>query len=124
MRISITLYGKATTISVDDTLMDYLGAHVVKDKPNLHKNAKRQQDWSKQFIRDVVLQRADVPVKDLSQFVQRHIIHAIAADGLVDIIAERGPRYKKEPADPAALFSSKEEYERVKASMQALANTA
>ena len=124
MRISITLNGKATTISVDDTLMDYLGAYVVKDKPKLHKNAKRQQDWSKQFIRDVVLQRTDVPAKDLSQFVQRHIIHAIAADGLVDIIAERGPRYKKEPVDLASMFSSKDEYERVKASMKTLSNTA
>lgn len=124
MRISITLHGKATTISIDDTLMYYLEAYVVKDKPTLHKNTKRQQEWAKQFIREVVLQRPDVPSKDLSQFVQRHILHAIAADGLIDIIAERGPRYKKEPADPAALFSSREEYERVKASMQTLANPA
>lgn len=104
MRISITLSGKATTISVDDTLMDYLGATMVKNSPRLHTNAKRQQEMAKEFIRDVILQLPDVPNRDVSQYVQRKIICAVAADGLDAIIDTRGPRYKKEPANLARLF--------------------
>lgn len=104
MRISITLNGKATTISVDDTLMDYLGAVLVKSSPKLHARAKRQQDMAKSCIRETILQQADVPSKDLSQYVQRMIIHMIAEHGLADIIQSRGPRYKKEPFDIASLF--------------------
>ena len=119
MRISITLKGKATTISVDETLMDYLGAYLVDDKPKLHKNAKRQQEWAKQFIREVILVRPDVPSKDLSQYVQRHIIEAIAAPGLADIIETRGARYKKEPFDVASLFASPAEFAQAKATLAA-----
>jgi len=115
MRISITLDGKATTISVDDTLMDYLGAYLVAEKPKLHKNAKRQQEWAKQYIREAILTRSDVPGKDISQYVQRYILHAIAAPGLADIIEARGARYKKQPFDVASLFASPAEYARAQA---------
>lgn len=115
MRISITLEGKATTISVDDTLMDYLGAYLVAEKSKLHKSAKRQQEWAKQYIREVILMRPDVPGKDLSQYVQRHIIHAIATPGLADIIEARGARYKKQPFDVASLFASSAEFARTQA---------
>ena len=115
MRISVTLEGKATTISVDDTLMDYLGAYLVIEKPKLHKNAKRQQEWAKQYIREVILTRPDVPGKDLSQYVQRHIVHAIAAPDLADIIDARGEPYKKKPFDVASLFASPSEFARAQA---------
>lgn len=121
MRISITLEGKATTISVDDTLMDYLGAYLVAEKSKLHTNAKRQQEWAKQYIREVILMRPDVPGKDLSQYVQRHIIHAIAAPGLADIIEARGARYKKQPFDVASLFASPAEFARAQAEARRMA---
>ena len=121
MRISITLKGKATTISVDDTLMDYLGAYLVAEKSKLHKNAKRQQEWAKQYIRGEILTRPDVPGKDLSQYVQRHIIHAIAAPGLADIIEARGARYRTQPVDAASLFTSPAEFARAQAEAERMA---
>ena len=96
MRISVTINGKATTISVDDTLIDYLGAALVMPAPKLHGSAKIQQDKAKQFIRDEILSSPAMPDKDISQFVQRRIIKLIAADGLDTIIEVRGPRFRRE----------------------------
>lgn len=104
MRISITRSGKATTISVDDTLMDYLGASLVKSSPKLHTNAKRQQQLAKEFIRESILGGSEPPIKDLSQYVQRMIIHSIAETGLAAIVEARGPKYKRESLDIACLF--------------------
>ena len=99
MRISVTFSGKATTISVDDTLIDYLGAFLVQDKPKQHSNAEGQLKAAKKYIRNTILKRPNVPSQELSQYVQRIIIHTIAAPELCDILITRGERYKKEPFD-------------------------
>ncbi|WP_263406623.1 hypothetical protein [Candidatus Dactylopiibacterium carminicum] len=42
MRLHVICHGKKTTISIDDILMDYLGAWLVEDEPKLHAKAKTQ----------------------------------------------------------------------------------
>lgn len=109
MRISIKINSKATTISVDDTLIDYLGAWLVADAPKYHGRARHQQVRAKNFIREHILSSPALPGKDISQFVQRRIIQLIAAEGLGAIIDKRGPRYKKEKFDIATLFGGDRE---------------
>lgn len=104
MRIHVTANGKHTSISVDETLIDYLGARMVQDRPKLHTNAQRQQEIAKEYIRDVILQQPDLPTKNVSQYVQRTIISVIAAGELESIIEARGPRYESGPVDLASLF--------------------
>ena len=101
MRVHVTCKGKKTTVSVDDVLIDYLGASLVAKYPKFHKNAKFQLEQALDMIRRYAEVCAEEPSEDtLSSRVQAAIIRGIAAPGLADTIHVRGPRYKKAPPAP------------------------
>lgn len=95
MQIHITLKGKPTTVSVDDILFDYFGAWLVDESPELHSKAKTHHDRSKNAIKRIC-RDPDLPIKNVSQFVQQRIIELIAAPHLKGILEIRGPRYELE----------------------------
>ena len=105
MRLHVTCQGKKTTISIEDQLIDYLGAWLVEKLPRYHNNAEKQLDKAKDYIRRY-LAAADgaevLPAKNLSQHVQAHIIELIAAPYIADILKARGPRHAIAPARQAA----------------------
>ncbi len=93
MRIHVTANGKATSISVDETLMDYLGAHFVRDKPKLHTDAEKQLELAKIRIQEFVRSSKELPDRDLSQFVQNVILSYIVNPEYEKILETRGPRF-------------------------------
>ncbi|MES2947519.1 MAG: hypothetical protein V4858_03160 [Pseudomonadota bacterium] len=96
MRIHVTANGKATSISVDETLVDYLGAHFVRNEPKLHANAERQLERAKGRIQEFVRTSKGLPDKDLSQHVQRVILSYIVNPDYEKILETRGPRFDAE----------------------------
>lgn len=122
MRLHVTCHGKQTTVSIDDQLIDYLGAWIVEDHPQYHTRAKKQQDEAKAYIKRYVATIGDdLPTKNLSQHIQAFIIQVIAAPGLEAIIKARGPRYQKSKPDLRAMFP---DYDKILAEMTAKTNTA
>lgn len=100
MRLHVICHGKKTTISLDDQLVDYLGAWLVEHHPKWHGNAKKQHEMATAHIRRYieVAAKADVlPPTNLSQHVQAYIIESIAAPCIAPILKVRGPRHKSEP---------------------------
>lgn len=100
MRLHVTYHGKKTTISLDDQLVDYLGAWLVENQPKRHGNAKKQYEMATDHIRRYIAAAANadvLPAKNLSQYVQAHIIESIAAPYIAPILKARGPRYKSAP---------------------------
>ncbi len=105
MRLHVICHGKKTTISIDDILMDYLGAWLVEADPKLHVKAKVQHTFAQDYIKRYIAKMGDrLPTKNISQNVQAFIIRSIAAPGLEEIIKARGPRYKKEKLDLSSLI--------------------
>ncbi|TXT37431.1 MAG: hypothetical protein FD135_3607 [Comamonadaceae bacterium] len=92
MKFHVTLKGKPTSISVDDVLVDYLGAWVVRNFPKYHSQAKFQYNEAKDFIK-VLCDDPALPNKNVSQFIQAKIIRRISEPHLAPIIETRGPRY-------------------------------
>ena len=110
MRLHVTHHGKKTTISVDDILMDYLGAWLVEEDETLHPNAKKQLQKATSFLQRYVTRYTDsLPEKNLSQHVQGRVIQLIAAPHLANILKARGPRYVKPKFDISTLFKDKDE---------------
>lgn len=93
MRIHVTANGKATSISVDETLMDYYGAHLVTESPKLHTNAEKQFKRAKKSIQNFVRTSENLPEKDLSQYIQKILIENIVGPHLDQILKVRGPRF-------------------------------
>lgn len=109
MRIHVTYRKKNTTISVDDVLIDYLGAWYLADHPELHKNAERQLAAALGAVRRIVKGIEQMqPDGTLSSQVQRMIIEQIAKPGLAEIIKARGPLPKKDrrPVEPPEDLSN------------------
>lgn len=105
MRLHVTCHGKKTTISIDDQLMDYLGAWLAEVDQKFHGKAKWQHEQALAYIRRYVARQGDdLPTKNLSQHIQGLIVRLIAAPGLDSIIEARGPRYKKSRPDPLATI--------------------
>lgn len=113
MRIHVTANGKATSISVDETLIDYLGARAVRNKPNLHTNAEEQLEKAKNGIQEFVRTSKDLPDKNLSQYVQKMIIENIVNPEFEKILEARGPRFDAK-AKRAALLSDPANQARLK----------
>lgn len=101
MRIHVTYRGKKTTISIDDVLLDYLGAWMVEGHQEHYAEAKFQMDLAISQARKFAtnLEKSGAAARNLSQQVQGLIIGAISAPRLIDIIEARGPRYKKPPPE-------------------------
>lgn len=99
MRVHVTYFGKKTTISVDDVLVDYLGAWIVEGKEHFYADPKIQFENAVKQIRRFVsnLEEDGGTATNLSQQVQSLIIEAVAGNGLKDILNARGPRYQKPP---------------------------
>lgn len=93
MRIHVTANGKHTSISVDETLLDYLGARMVQKRPKLHTNAQRQLELAKAQIQEFVRESRTLPEKNLSQYVQSMIVEQIINPELQTILDARGPRH-------------------------------
>jgi len=100
MRIHVTHYDKVTTISIDDQLVDYLGAILVKDDPKSweYKSGNKQR---KKAIAEIKRQLAVdasyglLPTKNLSQHVRKMVIKWIAHPAISKILAYRNPPDKK-----------------------------
>lgn len=101
MRVHVTYFGKKTTISVDDVLVDYLGAWIVEGRERFYADSKTQFENAVKQIRRFVsnLEEDGGAATNLSQQVQSLIIEAIAGNGLKDILKARGPRYQKPPKE-------------------------
>lgn len=96
MRVHVTVRGKRTTISVDDVLIDYLGAYLVREHSRKHHSFDDQQRAAKACIARALADDVDVPERNLSQHIQALIIKRIAAPGLDEILAKRGaPKPKR-----------------------------
>lgn len=93
MRIHVTANGKATSISVDESLVDYFGAHLVRNTPKLHTDAEVQLKKAKRNIQEFVRTSKSLPDKDLSQYVHRVILNNIMNPEYVKILEIRGPRF-------------------------------
>lgn len=116
MRVHITCHGKKTTVSIDDLLIDYLGAWLVAEHPHLHSKAKKQHDYAIGYIKQYVEKKGEFfPEKNISQHIQAFIIRMIAAPGLADIIETRGSRYQKKQTDSETLAKWQAEMEAKKA---------
>lgn len=94
MLVHVTISGKKTTVSIDDVLMDYLGAWIVRGDPSLYGKAKRQQQEARKCVRDRLVKMNDAPSKNLSQFIQECIIRLIVDEQLTSILDVRGDPYK------------------------------
>lgn len=100
MRIHVRHNGKKTTISVDDVLVDYLGAWCCSGQPEFHLDIKVQMKMVLDVVRRIVnAAESEDTTAPLSGRVQAMIIKLIAQEGLRDIVEARGPltRPKKEP---------------------------
>lgn len=106
MRIHVTANGKATTVSVDDVLIDYLGAITVRKNPKHHTDAKRQHEGAKRAVQKLVLSADDLPQKNLSQYVQKTIIEHIATPDLEAILTARGARFVPPKQSPRPVGDS------------------
>lgn len=98
MRIHVSYQGKKTTISVDDKLIEYLGAYLVQHTEKYHSNAKFQAFLALDKIRNFVSEEGEIgglPSKNLSQYVQSRVINWIIDPVIVDILSVRGPLPKK-----------------------------
>lgn len=98
MRIHVSYQGKKTTISVDDKLIGYLGAYIVKNTQKYHSDAKLQAYLALQEIRALVSKEGEtggLPSSNLSQHVQSRVINWIIDPVIVDILSVRGPLPKK-----------------------------
>lgn len=103
MRIHVTHNGKNTTISVDDVLIDYLGAWLREGQPEFYTQADKQLNVAIETVRRYVKLIEKMPsAGTLSSQVQRLIVEQIAKPGLAEIIKARGPLPKKErkPVEP------------------------
>jgi hypothetical protein len=103
MKFHATINGKPSSISVDDVLIDYLGAWYLDQRQEVTTNAKSHYESCKKVIK-ILINSPELPSKNISQFVQSEIIKMIAAPHLESIIAARGPRYvpPKRLADSAS----------------------
>lgn len=109
MRIHVTYKGKNTTISVDDVLIDYLGAWLREGQPEFHSKADKQFNAAVERVRKYVWIIERIPSEGtLSSQVQKMIIEEIAKPGLDEIIKARGPLPKKQrkPDGPPADLSN------------------
>lgn len=110
MKFHATINGKPSSISVDDVLIDYLGAWYLDQRKEVTTNAKSHYESCKKVIK-ILINSPELPSKNISQFVQSEIIKMIAAPHLESIIVARGPRYvppkrlasKLPPLTPAQL---------------------
>ena len=103
MRIHVRYHGKQTTISVDDVLVDYLGAWCCSEQPEFHLDSKVQMKMALEVVRKLVkAAESEDSSAPLSGRMQGLIIRVIAAEGLGDIVKARGPLKmpKKEPFKP------------------------
>ena len=92
MRIHVRYHGKNTTISVDDVLVDYLGAWCCSEQPEFHLDSKVQMKMVLESVRKLVkVAESEDSSAPLSGRVQAMIIRLIAQDGLKDIVEARGP---------------------------------
>lgn len=100
MRIHVRYNGKQTTISVDDVLVDYLGAWCCSEQPEFHLDSKVQMKMVLETVRKLVkTAESEGSNATLSGRVQGMIIRVIAQEGLEKIVKARGPLKmpKKEP---------------------------
>lgn len=98
MRLHVIYQGNKTTISIEDQLVEYLGALLVKNRPEWHGDAKVQLDIATGFIRDNIFQVSKLdhlPTKNISQYVRSRIITWIAEPVILEIIDIRGDPAKK-----------------------------
>lgn len=98
MRLHVIYQGNKTTISIEDQLVEYLGALLVKNRPEWHGDAKVQLDIATGFIRDNIFQVSELdhlPTKNISQYVRSRIINWIAEPVILEIIDIRGEPAKK-----------------------------
>ena len=92
MRIHVKYHGKLTTISVDDVLIDYLGAWSCLEQPEFHLDHRLQFKRVLEIVRKfVTFAESEDSNAPLSGRVQSLIIKLIAQDGLKDIVESRGP---------------------------------
>lgn len=92
MRIHVRYRGKKTTISLDDVLVDYLGAWCCSGQPEFHLDSKVQMKMVLEVVRKIVKgAESEDSSAPLSGRVQSMIIRIIAQEGLGDIVKARGP---------------------------------
>lgn len=106
MKFHATIKGKSTSISIDDLLIDYLGAWALDEDPKAQTNALEHYKVCKDAIKRLC-EVPGLPSKNVSQFIQGEIIKLIAAPHLKSIIEARGPRYV--PPNKLALEKEKRE---------------
>ena len=113
MRIHVTANGKPTSISVDETLIDYMGAKAVLKRPNLHTDAQRQFELAKEAIQEFVRESKTLPEKNLSQYVQSVLIQNIASSELQASVDARGSRHTPAKPKNTAAVSNPAEVDKV-----------
>jgi len=102
MRVHVALT-KPTTVSVDDELMELLGAALVLNDPARHADAKWQLSAARHFVRRVAEGFGALPSDGLSRAVQREVFRRIASPQVLKILAERDTEEAKAKALAAHL---------------------
>ncbi len=94
---------KPTTVSVDDWLMELLGAALVLDCPSLHADAKKQAARAKHFVRNAAERIEPTSCDSLSRAIQHAILKRIADPQVIAILSVRDSAEAKAKADAAYL---------------------
>ncbi len=87
MRYYIRLNGRPASITISDTLSQYLVLARGGESDRYGNGKKLAQRWINELA-----QRADVPDKDISQWVQARIVDYIVSDTLWDRLQELKPK--------------------------------
>ncbi len=87
MRYYIRINGRLASITISDTLSQYLVLARGGESDRYGNGKKLAQGWINELA-----QRADVPDKDISQWVQARIVDYIVAQELWDRLQELKPK--------------------------------
>lgn len=97
MLLHLTFNGKKTSVLLDDTLMDLVGAVAVQHRPEWHADAERQHKEGRALARRAAKKISPILLRahkeTLTRVLTRTLLLYVASDELLDIVEKRGPRY-------------------------------